>query len=80
MSHVRLYVSQYPAGPVEHRLEGRASVGGALFPLTTISRSMTDYEVLEVDPTGWPSIRTLRITTTASPSWVSWREIEVDGP
>ena len=79
VSHVRLYVSQYPDGTVEHRLEGRTAVGGALVLLTTISRSMTDYEVLEVDPAGWPAIRTIRITTNASPSWVAWREIEVDG-
>lgn len=79
VSGLRLYVSQYPAGPVEHRLEGRTSAGGALVPLATISRSTTDYDVLELDGTGWPAIRTLRITTTSSPSWVAWREIEIDG-
>jgi hypothetical protein len=39
-----------------------------------------DDQVLEHEPArGWTNVRHVRVETHASPSWVSWKEIEVYG-
>jgi hypothetical protein len=39
-----------------------------------------DGQVLEHKPgTAWTNVRYVRVETNASPSWVSWKEIEVYG-
>jgi hypothetical protein len=80
VSHVRLYVGQDPAGATEHLVLGRSSPGGELTLLGTLTGQTTDYQVLDLELPTSPSIRFLRISTTTSPSWVAWREIEVTGP
>jgi len=75
---VRLLVSQSPAGETVHRVLGKGSAGEAYKVLHEFRGFTNDNDVLEyAPPTPWSSIRFIRIETLTSPSWVSWREIEV---
>jgi hypothetical protein len=78
LSEIQLTVSQFPAGATEHRVWGRAAPGSELVLLGTLSGETTDYQILTLtSPGSWPAVRFVRVETTASPSWVAWREIEV---
>ncbi|MEK6190838.1 MAG: discoidin domain-containing protein [Chloroflexota bacterium] len=80
LSELRLTVAQTPTGVTEHHVWGRVDAGGELVLLGTLSGVTTDYQTLRLNSPGtWPAVRWLRIETTASPSWVAWREIEVAG-
>jgi len=74
---VRLSINQYPPGFTTHRLLGKAP-GGEFALLQSFDGETTDSQVLVFEP---PSpvlgIQFIRVETTASPSWVSWREIEI---
>lgn len=77
---IRLTVSQYPAGPTDHRVYGRTS-GGDLVLLERFRQQTNDGTVLDLEPdTPWSAISAIRIETRAGPSWVAWREIEVIAP
>jgi hypothetical protein len=77
---IRLTVAQSPAGVTEHRVWGRVADGGDLVLLGTLSGETADSQILRLTSSGtWPAVRWLRVETTASPSWVAWREIEVGG-
>jgi hypothetical protein len=40
-----------------------------------------DDQVLEHEPaSAWTNVRHVRVETWASPSWVSWKEIEIYDP
>ncbi|CAN5654603.1 hypothetical protein BH24ACT5_BH24ACT5_16190 [soil metagenome] len=70
---LRLLVDQFPAGPTVHRVTGgnHPDPGAEL----AVIDSTTEYgQWLELS--GSWTVRYLRITTLASPSWVSWLEIE----
>ena len=72
-------VAQWPEGGTVHELWGGATrPPGTL--LRTFSGATADGDVLEhaFDPP--VTVRYLRVLTTASPSWVSWKEIEAYGP
>ncbi len=46
--------------------------------LATLKGATADNNVLTATvDLGTPALRYLRVETTASPSWVAWREIEV---
>jgi hypothetical protein len=77
LSKVRLLVGQSPVGPTTHQLYfGSSPAPTAL--ITTLSGPTSDMQWLEADvPDPKPSGRYLRVQTTASPSWVAWREIVV---
>jgi hypothetical protein len=78
LSEVRLTVAQTPVGVTEHRVLGRLEAGGELVLLGTLNGATADYQTLRLTSPGtWPAVRWLRIETSASPSWVAWREIEV---
>ena len=79
LSLIRLYVGQSPEGATEHRVYGRADAGGAGTLLGTLAGATSDYQVLELAAAGWSPVRFVRIETVASPSWVAWREIEIEG-
>jgi hypothetical protein len=80
LSLIRLYVAQSPPGPTEHRIYGRTDVGSELRLLGVLAGSTSDYQVLELGAVSdWPAVRFVRIETAASPSWVAWREIEIEG-
>lgn len=80
VAEVRLTVSQYPAGPTDHRLLGRRS-DGTLVELHRFNGTTSDGMVLDyAPPEPWHDLVAIRVDTRASPSWVAWREIEVIAP
>jgi hypothetical protein len=75
ISKVRLNLSQVPAGPSTHEISG-GPTPEALTPIGTLDGITADNQWLELVAPA-TNVRYLKITTTKSPSWVSWREIEV---
>jgi len=80
IGEIRLTVGQWPAGETVHQLW----VGGSLSNMVQVkefSGQGNDFDVLSYLPIpSLTDIRFVRIITTESPSWVSWREIEVLAP
>jgi hypothetical protein len=80
LGEIRLTVGMWPAGETVHRLWVGAS-RETMRLVAEFSGQEYDYDVLSFTPaTPLPSIRYVRVDTTESPSWVSWREIEVLAP
>lgn len=75
---IRLTVSQYPAGRTTHRVEALRA-DGERTALGTLDGSTTDGEVLTLAFEPVDNVVAVRVTTTRSPSWVSWRSVEVLG-
>jgi hypothetical protein len=80
VAEIRLLVAQAPSGRTVHRVEVRTRRGGPLRTIHTFAGRTADGDWLVHRPdepiTG---VRSIRITTTQSPSWVAWREIMVTG-
>jgi hypothetical protein len=77
---IRLTVGQWPEGEVLHQLWVGTSQD-AMRQVYEVSGEEYDYDVLSFMPEKpLENIRFVRIITTESPSWVSWREIEVLAP
>lgn len=77
IGHIRLLPSQDPPGQTIHRVYG-AGPDGDFRMLHIFDRYTRDMQWIEFSPpVPWEGIRTLRIETKESPSWVAWREIEV---
>ncbi|HSF81779.1 MAG TPA: cellulase family glycosylhydrolase [Anaerolineales bacterium] len=75
----RLVTSQSPAGETHHQLWVGAT-RAELTRLYTFEGYTHDFSVLEYAPESpLEGIRFIQVATTKSPSWVSWREIEVIG-
>jgi hypothetical protein len=80
IGEIRLTVGMWPAGETVHQL-WIGSSRDAMRLVTEFSGQEYDFDVLSFTPaTPLQSIRYVRIDTTESPSWVSWREIEVLAP
>ena len=78
VAELRLTVSQLPEGYAEHRVYGRTGLEAELRWLPTFSGHTRDGDVLIVTPTTpWPTVCVVRVVTDVSPSWVSWREIDI---
>jgi hypothetical protein len=77
---IRLVISQSPPGETLHQLwVGPAP--GELYLAHTFEGSTSDLQVLEFSPEApIDDVRYLQVVTRRSPSWVSWREIEVLAP
>jgi hypothetical protein len=77
LSKAQLLVEQSPAGPTTHQLYFGSSLAPtaliATLPGTTSDAQWLEADVSDAKPCG----RFLRVLTTASPSWVAWREIVV---
>jgi len=74
---IRLSISQDPAGNTLHQIWGWGS-GEEARLLHEFEGVTRDDQVLEyAPPESWQGIQFIRIVTLASPSWVSWREIEI---
>lgn len=74
---IRLGVAQSPDGDTVHTVLGRPP-DGPYRELHVFRERTTDGELLEyAPPAPWEGIRYLRVDTSASPSWVAWREVEV---
>jgi hypothetical protein len=81
VGRIRLFVSQYPNGSTTHQVLTRATTSDTWDLQHTFSGNTVDKQVLEYSPaTAWPNVRYVRVETTASVSWVAWKEIEVYGP
>lgn len=77
IAQINLTVSQYPVGPTVHRLLVRGPSGDFSL-LHTFSGITADGDVLTFTPVVVPQdVQFIRVETAESPSWVSWREIEV---
>ncbi len=76
---MRMLVSQNPAGQTTHVVTGGMSPAPTGV-LQTVSRNTVDGQWLEVSLDTAVSVRYIRITTTGSPSWVSWHELEFYRP
>jgi hypothetical protein len=77
---IRLTVGQWPAGKTVHQVWVGASRDAMQLVYEFAGREY-DFDVLDYVPiTPLTNIRYVRIATTESPSWVSWREIEVLAP
>lgn len=80
IGEIRLTVGQWPAGQIVHQLWVGASQD-SLQQVYEFGGREYDFDVLNyIPPTPLTNIRYIRIVTTKSPSWVSWREIEVLAP
>ncbi len=76
---VALITSQSPDGETEHRVLGRGPGTGDEFVLLyTFAGPTRDSQTLLYEPdTPWQDLDSLRVETVRSPSWVSWREIQI---
>ncbi|MDO3514964.1 RHS repeat domain-containing protein [Ralstonia pseudosolanacearum] len=75
LKKVRMLVSQSPAGQTTHVVTGGMNPAPTSV-LQTLSGNTSDGQWLEAALDGSVSVRYIRITTTSSPSWVSWHELE----
>jgi hypothetical protein len=80
VGEIRLTVGMWPSGKVVHQLW----VGPSLDQMKQVdefSGQEYDFDVLSFIPQlAIDPIRYVRVVTTESPSWVSWREIEILAP
>jgi hypothetical protein len=77
---IRLLVGQWPAGRTVHQLFA-AGPDGAMRLLVEFRGYTRDYDQLEFIPSApLTNVQYIRVVTLESPSWVSWREIEVLAP
>ncbi len=74
---VHLSINQYPEGATVHRLLGKGTSGDFSL-LQTFGGVTKDSQVLTFTPAEpVRGIQVIRVETSLSPSWVSWREIEI---
>lgn len=73
---VRLHVAQYPAGRTVHEVAVRP-VGGEWRTVGVADGATDDGDVVTVTFSPVENVVAVRVTTTVSPSWVSWRAVEV---
>ncbi len=79
ITEIRLRVAQWPAGETVHRLRGRTA-DGSLVDLHTFRQHTQQGDWLVYTPElPVEGIRSIRIDTLSSPSWVAWGEIQVYG-
>lgn len=79
IAEIRMTVEQSPPGPTIHVVYGQGEgTGGAFDQLHIFSGTTASFDVLVfTPPEPARGIRTVRIETTTTPSWVGWREIEI---
>ncbi len=82
VARIRLTVAQYPEGPTDHRVLVRGPNPADPWVLVGEPNGAThDSQVIDVaGGAPWTNVRYVRIETVSSPSWVSWREVEVLAP
>jgi hypothetical protein len=82
VARIRLIAAQDPAGTTDHRVYLRGPNPSDPYVLVAEPIGAT-HDRQEIDVGGgapWTNVRFVRIETVSSPSWVSWREIEVLAP
>jgi dihydroorotase-like cyclic amidohydrolase len=76
ISEIDLVTDQYPDGYTEHLLKAKDENAPGFSLLETFSgNTQTNQTLTYVAPVPLQAYRTIRVETTQSPSWVSWREI-----
>ena len=75
LSHIDLVVAQTPAGATTHIVYGGPALN-QLRVLGTLSQFTQDGQDIALSGS-FGNVRYLRVTTSVSPSWVGWREINV---
>jgi len=75
ISKVRLNVSQTPPGATTHEISG-GPTPDSLTLIGTLDGNTTEDQWLELNQPA-NNVRYVKIETLKSPSWVSWREIEI---
>lgn len=76
VSKIELQTLQAPTGAATHEILG-GPTPGSLSPLGTLSGNYTDNVRLNLNLASPVDVRYIRVRTTASVSWVAWREIKV---
>jgi hypothetical protein len=78
LQKLRLHVSQYPAGETVHQVWAGSDPENLV--LVHEFRGLTaDRDILEFVPSSpLAQIQFVRVVTRQSPSWVAWREIELN--
>jgi len=76
VKQIRLLTSQSPNGSTTHIVYAGTTPNPAM-QVAVLSGQTVDNQWLSVDLGTWIAARYIRIQTTASPSWVGWREIQV---
>jgi hypothetical protein len=80
VGHIRLLVAQYPAGDTLHRVYAYFADGShELVAEFSGPTSDNDWLEAEFDPP-LEGVTAIRVETLSSPSWVSWKQIEVLAP
>ncbi len=80
VGEIRLTVGMWPSGKAVHQVWVGAT-RDALRLVYEFGEEYYDYDVISfTPPKPLEKIRYVRIVTTESPSWVSWREVEVLAP
>jgi len=78
ISGIGLLVAQFPDGETTHQVIGISSTGSEL-PLADFRGYTRDGQWLRQSlTTPLVDVQSIRITTWASPSWVAWKEIEIE--
>jgi hypothetical protein len=79
VARILLTVAQFPDGPTAHQI-WVSGPGDSLHQVHEFLGNTQDSQVLEFAPsTPLANVQVVRILTTASPSWVAWKEVEVYG-
>lgn len=79
ISEVRLLPSQYPAGTTNHLLLVKGTYSRDRYLLMQEFQGFTEdgqWIIIQM-PEPIRGVRFIQIKTTNSPSWISWREIQV---
>jgi F5/8 type C domain len=80
VARIRLTVSQDPSGETAHRVLGWGPGEEPRLLHEFAEETVGDQLLEHAPPDPWQGIQFVRIETVASPSWVSWREIELLAP
>jgi hypothetical protein len=80
VGEIRLTVGMWPAGEILHQL-WVGTTRDSMHLVTEFNSREYDFDVLNYFPSmPLQNVRYVRVDTIESPSWVSWREIEVLAP
>ncbi len=78
VGEVSMLTDQFPAGRTVHQVLGRRSDQTSSDLLHEFDQETDGGQWLTIKPESpWPNIRWVRVLTKVSPSWVSWREINI---
>jgi hypothetical protein len=77
VDQIQLRVAQDPAGPTEHRILVRGATGGFRLVRTFTQDTEGDDWLVFFPRVPLQNVRTVRVSTVSSPSWVAWAEIVI---